>query len=390
LLGQLDDVPEQHQALDAVERCEQRVERLAAAQDVVAQAAAEVEIGYDERGHAGATMPQTARDGLRCENSLTKVRDMDDVPIRQVRSFNRSVTQRIGALQDGYLARDRPLGASRVLWEIGGDGTDLRALRGRLDLDSGYLSRLVQSLERDGLVVLEQGSPDKRIRTARLTGAGRAERELLDRHSDELAASLLAPLSDAQRERLVEAMGVVERLLTAGLVEVGIESPVTAAARLCLQSYFSELDARFDTGFDPGRSISADAGELTEPAGLLLVAWLRGEPVGCGALKLHGGAPAEIKRMWVAPTARGLGVGRRILGELEQNARRRGVGLVRLETNGSLHEATGLYRSAGYAEVEAFNDEPYAHHWFEKRIDPSSAHSQATPSPSPSRRRLTS
>jgi DNA-binding MarR family transcriptional regulator/GNAT superfamily N-acetyltransferase len=293
---------------------------------------------------------------------------MDDAATRQVRSFNRSVTQRIGALQDGYLARGRPLGASRVLWEIGGDGSDLRVLRARLDLDSGYLSRLVRSLEQDGLVVVEPGSPDKRVRTARLTDAGRAERELLDRHSDELASSLLAPLSDAQRDRLVDAMGVVERLLTAGMVQVEIEDPASTAARFCIESYFAELDTRFDTGFDPSRSISADAAELTEPAGLLLVARLRDEPVGCGALKLHGRKPAELKRMWVAPTARGLGVGRRILHELEQHASERGVRVVRLETNKTLREAMSLYRSAGYVEVDAFNDEPYAHHWFEKRL----------------------
>jgi DNA-binding MarR family transcriptional regulator/GNAT superfamily N-acetyltransferase len=294
---------------------------------------------------------------------------MDDLATRQVRSFNRSVTQRIGALHDEYLARGRPLGASRVLWEIGDDGTDLRVLRDRLDLDSGYLSRLVASLERARLVVVTPGARDKRVRTVRLTKAGRAERALLDRSSDELAASLLAPLSDAQRTRLVEAMGVVERLLTAGLVELDVADPASTAARFCIGSYFAELDTRFDAGFDPSLSISADVGELTEPAGLLLVARLRGEPIGCGALKLHGREPAEIKRMWVAAAARGLGVGRRILGELERCARERGAGLVRLETNRSLREATSLYRSAGYVEVEAFNDEPYAHHWFEKRLD---------------------
>jgi GNAT superfamily N-acetyltransferase len=163
-------------------------------------------------------------------------------------------------------------------------------------------------------------------------------------------------------------MGVVERLLTAGLVRVDAEDPASAGARFCIESYFAELDARFDVGFDPSQSISADVEELTEPAGLLLVARLRGEPIGCGALKLHGGEPAEIKRMWVAPAARGLGVGRRILNELEDHARRRGVGIVRLETNRTLREAGGLYSSSGYAEVEAFNDEPYAHHWFEKRL----------------------
>ena len=250
---------------------------------------------------------------------------MDDAATQQVRSFNRSVTQRIGALNDEYLARGRPLGASRVLWEIGAEGTDLRALRERLDLDSGYLSRLVQKLERDGLVVVQPGAPDRRVRTVRLTDAGRAERELLDRRSDELASSLLVSLGETQRARLVEAMGVVERLLTAGLVAVDVEDPAGAAARFCIESYFAELDTRFDAGFDPSHSISADVEELTEPKGLLLVARLRGEPIGCGALKLHGRRPAEIKRMWVASSARGLGVGRRILSELEEHARRRRV-----------------------------------------------------------------
>ena len=93
---------------------------------------------------------------------------MTDHAIEHVRSFNRAVTERIGALQDEYLARGRPLGASRVLWEIGRDGTDLRALRARLDLDSGYLSRLVRGLERDGLVVVEPGQSSLGHRAERL------------------------------------------------------------------------------------------------------------------------------------------------------------------------------------------------------------------------------
>ena len=288
----------------------------------------------------------------------------------RVRSFNRTVTQRIGVLHDEYLARGRPLGASRVLWEIGDAGTDLRALRSRLDLDSGYLSRLVRSLEQDGLVVVEPSPGDKRVRSIRITAAGRAERKVLDRRSDELARSLLAPLSEAERDRLVAAMEVVERLLVAGLVEVGIEDPTSAAARFCIESYFSELDTRFDSGFDPRRTNSPDFAELTEPVGLLLVARLRKEPGGCGALKFVGADRADIKRMWVAPTARGLGVGRRLLTELEDRARERGMRVVQLETNKTLREAISLYRSAGYMEVDAFNDEPYAHHWFEKRLEP--------------------
>jgi DNA-binding MarR family transcriptional regulator/GNAT superfamily N-acetyltransferase len=288
--------------------------------------------------------------------------------VDQVRRFNRVLTQRIGALSEEYLGRSRPLGASRVLWEIGLGGANVRAIRDRLDLDSGYLSRLLRRLEADDLIVVEPDAGDRRARIARLTAAGAAEAAELDRRTDELARSLLAPLSPGQCNNLVDAMATVERLLTAGLVQIAVEDPASEAARFCLSSYFAELDARFDAGFDPELSISASAEELVEPVGLLLIARLGGEPVGCGALKLHGRAPAELKRMWVAPSARGLGVGRRILDALEQQARDRGVRTVRLETNRALGEAIGLYRASGYAEVAAFNTEPYADHWFSKRL----------------------
>ena len=206
----------------------------------------------------------------------------------RVRSFNRTVTQRVGALSDRYLARDRPLGASRVLWEIGPGGTDARALRARLDLDSGYLSRLLRGLQDEDLIQVVPAAGDHRVRTAVLTDAGRAERAELDRLSDELAASLLAPLNDRQRDQLVTAMGTVERLLTAGLVMFTVADPASPEARACMAAYFAELGERFDGGFDPGASLPATDADLVEPAGLLLLARLHGEPVGCGALKFHG------------------------------------------------------------------------------------------------------
>ena len=138
-----------------------------------------------------------------------------------VRRFNRTVTERIGALTDDYLARSRPLGASRVLWEIGAGGADVRSLRARLRLDSGYLSRLLRGLEAEGLVAVQAGDGDRRVRAVTLTAAGRAERAELDRLSDAHAQSLLDPLTSRQRDRLIEAMGTVERLLTASLVEIG-------------------------------------------------------------------------------------------------------------------------------------------------------------------------
>jgi DNA-binding MarR family transcriptional regulator/GNAT superfamily N-acetyltransferase len=293
---------------------------------------------------------------------------MDAGAVQQVRAFNRTVSERIGALADGFLGRRRPMGESRMLWEIGLDGTEVRELRARLGLDSGYASRVLRSLEQEGLITVEASPDDGRVRNVRLTSAGRAERAELDRRADEVAWSFLEPLDTAQREKLVIAMTDVQRLLLASMVDMAIEDPTTPDARWCVEQYFSELNTRFETGFDPSKSIPADAHELVPPRGALLIARLRGGPIGCGALKFHPGEPAELKRMWVAPEARGLGLGRRLLVELERHAKEAGTRVVRLETNRTLSEAIQLYRSSGYREVAAFNDEPYAHHWFEKRL----------------------
>ena len=288
--------------------------------------------------------------------------------VAQVRRFNRIVTQRVGALNDRYLSRDRPLGEARLLWEIGAEGRDLRSLRARLGLDSGYLSRLLRSLEEAGMVTIGPNQSDRRIRTARLTATGVAERAVLDRRSDDLAASLLAPLSPSQRTRLVGAMADVERLMTAAMVEVAAVDPADPRAQSCWHAYFSELNRRFGTGFDPARSASVPEEEVRAPAGVMLLASLHGSPIGCGSLRFRGAGRAEIKRMWVAESARGLGVGRRLLGELEAHAAGHGARSVRLDTSSALTEAISLYRSAGYSEVPPFNDEAYAQHWFEKPL----------------------
>ena len=293
---------------------------------------------------------------------------MDLEAIQRIRSFNRTVTEGIGALDDRFLGRSRPLGESRVLWEIGPEGAEVRVLRRRLGLDSGYFSRVLTSLEQQGMIAVRVSPDDRKVRHATLTETGLAERAELDRRSDNLAIRMLEPLSAPQREALVAAMSEVERLLQSSMVRFGVEAPTSADARWCVDQYFAELEARFETGFDPSRSISADARELVPPAGLFVVARLRERPLGCGALKFHGNGPAELKRMWVAPATRGLGIGRRLLLALEQHARDAGASAVRLETNRALTQAIALYRRSGYLEVDAFNDEPYAHHWFEKRL----------------------
>ena len=287
--------------------------------------------------------------------------------IARVRSFNRTVTQHIGALDARFLGRSRSLGASRLLFEVGVDGSEVRRLRDRLGLDSGYTSRLLRGLEREGLIHTEPAAADARVRLVRLTAAGHKELALLDRLSDDAARGLLERLSESQRTELATAMASVERLLLSGSVRLEVVDPSSAAAQHCLDRYFHELAQRFEAGFDPARSISADVEELTPPRGYFVLASLHGRPAGCGALKCHAES-AEVKRMWTDPELRGLGIARRILQRLEEIARDRRIPLLRLETNRSLAEAQAMYRRHGYREVPAFNQEPYAHHWFEKTL----------------------
>ncbi|MCG5443512.1 helix-turn-helix domain-containing GNAT family N-acetyltransferase [Micromonospora sp. NIE79] len=296
---------------------------------------------------------------------------MESALIAAVRRFNRTVTQRVGALDDEYMAQGRPLGQARLLWEIGPAGAEVAALRARLGLDSGHLSRLLRTLENDGLIAVgpaDQTGADGRVRVATLTDAGRAQWADLDQRSDDLAASILEPLTDHRRERLVAAMAEVERLLMGSMVVIEPCPPSDPRARACLRAYVRDIARRFDGGFDPALSKPLPDEALVPPNGVLLLATLNSEPIGCGAVKLHSDAPAEIKRVWVADTVRGLGVGRRLLGELERYAAERGATAVRLDTNRNLTEAIALYRATGYREIEAYNTEHYAHHWFEKQL----------------------
>ena len=288
--------------------------------------------------------------------------------ISTVRRFYRALTLRTGALTDRFLGRGRPLAQSRLLFEIGTEGADIRELRSRLDFDSGYLSRLLRSLEGHGLVEVAPLESDLRSRRACLTAAGRKELKELNRLGDRFAEATLEPLSEAERTRLVKAISEVEKLLNLSFTRISVEDPDGPDAKWCLEQYFAELHERFDEGFDVGKSIPADSADFRPPRGTFLMARLDGRPVGCGAVKSIAPGVGSIKRMWVSGAVRGVGAGRRLLLALEQEAAGLGMKLLRLETNRSLHEAQALYRRNGYREVPSFNDDPYADHWFEKRI----------------------
>jgi len=287
--------------------------------------------------------------------------------IALVRSFNRLVTRQVGALNDRYLGR-RPLGEARVLFEIGPNGATPRDVRARLGLDSGYLSRMIRSLQRDGLVEKRPNPTDRRTKRLCLTRAGRSEMRELDRISDELAASALTPLTDEQRVRLLRAQAEVRHLLAVSMVSIAPENPSSADARWCLAHYFAELGERFEERFDPGRTLPAESKDLIPPSGAFVLARFDGQPAGCGALKTLSPEIGEIMRMWVDRAHRGLGIGTRILDALEEQAVALGHRRVRLYTNRSLDEAKAMYCGNGYREVARYNDDPYADHWFEKRL----------------------
>ena len=154
--------------------------------------------------------------------------------------------------------------------------------------------------------------------------------------------------------------------------EIRIEEvdPSSAGARWCLEQYFVELRSQFEAGFDVSKSVSTDSGDFLRPKGVFLVGFLEDTPIGCGGVMLTSREVGYIKRMWIDSSCRGRGLGRLLLNRLELAARDLGCSVVQLETNRALIGAIQLYRTSGYLEVEPFNDEYYAHHWFEKSLSP--------------------
>jgi DNA-binding MarR family transcriptional regulator/predicted N-acetyltransferase YhbS len=293
---------------------------------------------------------------------------MDHVAV--LRRFNRSFTARIGVLEERFLGLDRPLGHARVLFEIGraDEPVAVRDLRTGLDLDSGYLSRILRALEADGLVDVVTAPTDARQRMVCVTAAGRAEWRRLDERSDVLAARVIDGLAPRQRERLSAALAEADRLLTAAVVRLDVVDPRTVEARAVVRRYAAELHERFPGGFDADMEVGAELDALTEPAGRFVLARVDGGAVGCGGVQVLDDGAAEIKRMWVGPRVRGTGLGARLLRNLETHAADLGCTVVRLDTNSVLTAAVAMYRRAGYRPISRYNSNPYPDLFFEKRL----------------------
>jgi DNA-binding MarR family transcriptional regulator len=287
-------------------------------------------------------------------------------PVSRVRRFNRAVTSAVGALDTFFLGRGRPLGAARVLNAIGHGRSDVAEIRDYLGLDSGLMSRLLRSLEDEGLIETIAHDGDARRRVAKLTRTGRREFGAYEALSNTQAESFIA--GHSQREALLAAMDLIASALTRERIALAEMDPQSDEARYCLGEYYAELGRRFKQGFDVSLSRDPDAKDMRRPRGTFIVAMSDTLPVGCVGLKSTDHGYAEIKRLWVAPAARGLRLGRRLMDAAEAIARGLGIALLRLDTNSALVEAGQLYRSTGWREIPRFNDDPYPDLFFEKRI----------------------
>ncbi|WP_203825720.1 MarR family winged helix-turn-helix transcriptional regulator [Actinoplanes palleronii] len=280
--------------------------------------------------------------------------------IERIRAFNRFYTQHLGLLTDRYLDQDRPLGPARLLYEIG-DRADLRDLRARLGLDAGYLSRLLRTLEDHNLVRVGPHPADGRARVAALTETGRRERADLDERSRRAVTDALGNLTAEQRAELVAAQATVHRLLRLAGTVIAPVDPAATQARTSLLRYAVELAERFPEGYDPAT--------LTAPGdvdGTMLLATENDHTIGCGLWTRLAPGTAELRHLWVAAEARGLGLGRRLLAALEADAAAHGITAVRLGTHAALTEAIALYRGAGYLPIDDYSDSPYNQLAFEK------------------------
>lgn len=287
--------------------------------------------------------------------------------VTALRRFNRYFTRRIGVLDDHYLGQNRPLGEARLLFEIG-DGMSLRELRSRLGLDAGYLSRMAKALQAQGMVTLSAHPEDSRLRMIEPTPAGRVEVKEQNRRANLVAAGLLDGLSEPQRAELAGALATAQRLLRLASITVALVDGAAPDARACLDGYAADIDERFPEGFDRDDLVAPQ--EVSGDAGAFFVAYEEDRPVGCGALRRLEPGVGEIRHVWVHPAARRLGLARRLLGALEQEAVARHLNVVRLDTHAALTEAQAMYRACGYTPIPAYDDNVYASHWFEKRLAP--------------------
>lgn len=287
--------------------------------------------------------------------------------IARLRRFNRVVTREIGALDTSYLGRGRPLGAARVLQLVKPTGTDVAELRQRLDLDTGLLSRLLRSLEGEGLVKLTTDPTDRRRRIATLTTAGQVEWQVYDQLGHAKAQAVFDHAGPRQ-QALIDAMDLIATVMLQDQVEIRDADPDDPAALYCLSAYYKLLLDTFPL-VTPDMLLLplTDPEKYRVPLGAFFIAWSDDLPIGCVSLRALEAGVAEVKRLWVDPTARGQGLARRLMRALESRARDMGFTSLKLDSHTDLAPAIALYRADGWVETTPYTSFP-ANIWMTKRL----------------------
>jgi DNA-binding MarR family transcriptional regulator/GNAT superfamily N-acetyltransferase len=288
--------------------------------------------------------------------------------VAALRAFNRFYTARIGVLRDGLLRTPHSLTEARVLYELGQrDVTEVADLRREMDIDAGFLSRLLARLQSAGLVARERSTDDARRQRIRLTAEGAAAFAELDRRSADEIGAVLDALSEDDQQRLVAAMATVHEVLThappsAGFVLRGPRPGdlgwiVQAHGRLYAEQY------GWDDSFEAlVAGIVADYAKDHDPRReAAWIAELDGEPAGCALCVRREEDIAQLRLLLVDPRARGRGIGGRLIEECLRFAQRAGYKRITLWTNDILHEARRLYERAGFELVESAPHHSFGH-----------------------------
>jgi DNA-binding MarR family transcriptional regulator/GNAT superfamily N-acetyltransferase len=280
--------------------------------------------------------------------------------VAAVRAFNRFYTARIGVLRDGLLRTPHSLTEARVLYELGQrEVTEVADLRREMDIDAGFLSRLLARLQRDGLVARERSTDDARRQRIRLTEEGATAFAELDSRSAEEIGAVLDALPEEDQQRLVAAMDTVHDVLTqappaAGFVLRGPRPGdlgwiVERHGALYAQQYgwdesfealVAQIVAEYARDHDPRREAA-------------WIAEVDGQPAGCVLCVRREEDVAQLRLLLVEPRARGRGIGARLIEECLRFARHAGYARITLWTNDVLHEARRLYERAGFELVES-------------------------------------
>jgi len=294
----------------------------------------------------------------------------DDAAVAAVRGFNRFYTNMIGLLRGKYLDTPYSLTEARLLFELAQrDTSEVTDLRRTVDIDPGYLSRILARFESDGLIARQRSAADARRQVIRLIGSGRAVVAGLDARSAEQTRDMLAGLRDDDRRRLLDAMRAITETLTGSPQPRGylLRAPrpgdmgwvvqrnaAVYAEEFGWDSSYEGLVARIVADYLDNRDPEAEAAWIAE---------VDGAPAGCVFCVRENATTARLRLLLVEPWARGLGIGARLVEEVLRFARQAGYSHITLWTNDVLTDARRIYQRAGFTL-----DNESRHHSFGKDL----------------------